>query len=57
LDDHAQSKDYLPETVKVHSRVLTDLAEGHRTADVERLVDQFVAMSTPERYQTALKLP
>jgi ubiquinone/menaquinone biosynthesis C-methylase UbiE len=57
LDDHAQSKDYLPETVKVHSRVLTDLAEGHRTADVERLVDQFVAMSMPERYQTALKLP
>jgi len=57
LDDHAQSKEYLPETVKVHSRVLADLAEGYRTPDVERLVDQFVAMGMPERYQTALKLP
>ena len=57
LDDHAQSKEYLAETVKVHSRVLADLAEGHRTPDVERLVDQFVAMGMPERYQTALKLP
>jgi hypothetical protein len=41
----------------VHSRVLTDLAEGHRTPDVERLVDQFVAMGMPERYQSAPKLP
>jgi ubiquinone/menaquinone biosynthesis C-methylase UbiE len=57
LNDHAQSSEYLPETVKVHSRVLTDLAEGHRTPDVERLVDQFVAMGMPERYQSAPKLP
>jgi ubiquinone/menaquinone biosynthesis C-methylase UbiE len=51
LDDHAQSKEYLPETVTVHSRVLSDLAEGNRTPDVERLVDQFVALGMPEHYQ------
>jgi len=56
LDDHTQSKEYLPETVKVHSRVLADLAAGHRTPDVERLVDQFVALGMPERYQAVLKL-
>ena len=55
LDDHAQSKEYLPETVRVHSKVLSDLAEGNRTLDVERLVDQFVALAMPERYRTALQ--
>ena len=56
LDDHAQSKDYLPETVKVHPRVLADLAEDHRTPDVQRLIDQFVALGMPERYQSASML-
>jgi SAM-dependent methyltransferase len=55
LDDHAQSREYLPETVRVDSRVLTDLAEGNRTEDVERLVEQFVALGMPERYRTALQ--
>ena len=57
LDDHAQSKDYLPETLKVPSRVLADLAEGRRTPGVERLVDQFVALGMPERYQSAAPVP
>jgi SAM-dependent methyltransferase len=50
LEDHAQSKEYLPETVKVPAQVLADLSHGKRTDDVEKLVSQFVVLGVPERY-------
>ena len=50
IDDHAQSKEYLPETVEVPSQVLADLGKGQRTPDVEKLVGQFVALGVPRGY-------
>ena len=41
IEDHAQSKDYLPETVKVLSHVLADLAHSKRTPEIETLIEQF----------------
>jgi ubiquinone/menaquinone biosynthesis C-methylase UbiE len=49
--EHAESMEYLPEAVTTDSRTLADLAEGNRTADVERLVAQFVAVGMPARYR------
>jgi SAM-dependent methyltransferase len=49
-DDHAQSKEYLPETIEVPSQVLLDLGNGQRTPDVEKLVGQFVALGVPRGY-------
>jgi SAM-dependent methyltransferase len=51
MEDHAQSREYLPETVKAHSQVLDDLACGKRTAEMERLIEQFVVLGMPDRYQ------
>jgi SAM-dependent methyltransferase len=50
IEDHAQAKGYLPERLRVESQVLADLANGERTPEVERLVDQFVALGMPDRY-------
>lgn len=49
-NDHAQSKEYLPDIVDVPMNVLEDLAAGERTPEVERLVEQFVALGLPDRY-------
>jgi SAM-dependent methyltransferase len=49
--EHAESVQYLPESVTTQSRTLADLAEGNRTADVERLVAQLVAVGMPARYR------
>lgn len=51
IEDHAQSKEYLPEAVSVHSQVLADLAHGKRTPEVQRLIEQFVVLGMPERYR------
>ena len=48
IEDHAQSREYLPETVKAHSQVLDDLACGKRTPEMERLIEQFVVLGMPE---------
>jgi SAM-dependent methyltransferase len=49
--EHAQCKEYLPEQVSVNSQVLADLAQGFRTPTIQRLIDQFVVLGMPERYQ------
>lgn len=51
IQDHAQSKEYLPEIVKVGSQVLADLARGTRTLEIQKLVDEFVVLGMPDRYQ------
>jgi SAM-dependent methyltransferase/uncharacterized protein YbaR (Trm112 family) len=51
IEEHAQCKEYLPEAVKVHSQVLLDLERGIRTPEINRLIEQFVVLDIPERYQ------
>jgi ubiquinone/menaquinone biosynthesis C-methylase UbiE len=43
-------KQYEPETAFVSAETLKDLAQGTRSADVERLIEQFVVVGMPERY-------
>jgi hypothetical protein len=50
MEDHAESKDYLPEIVSVSSDVVAALDEGRRTADIEELIDRLVALDLPEHY-------
>jgi SAM-dependent methyltransferase/uncharacterized protein YbaR (Trm112 family) len=49
--EHAESAGYLPEAVTTDSQTLADLSEGNRTAAVERLVAQFVAVGMPAHYR------
>ena len=50
IEEHAQCKEYLPEAVSVNSQVLADLAQGVRTPEMKRLIDQFVVLGMPARY-------
>src|SRR5262249_39064829 len=43
-------KDYLPETVAVGDRALTELSQGHRTPEVEALIGRGVVLGFPDRY-------
>jgi ubiquinone/menaquinone biosynthesis C-methylase UbiE len=49
-EDHAESKLYLPETVELSVEVLTALAEGKRTPEMENLIERCVILGMPERY-------
>jgi ubiquinone/menaquinone biosynthesis C-methylase UbiE len=49
--EHAESAEYLPEAVTTDTQTLTDVAKGNRTADVERLVEQFVVLGMPTHYK------
>jgi SAM-dependent methyltransferase len=49
--EHAESAGYLPEAVTTDSQTLADLAAGNRTAEVERLAAQFVAVGMPVHYR------
>lgn len=51
IEDHQPSTAYLPEAVQAQENVLSDLAAGKLTGDVQKLIDQFVAVGIPERYQ------
>jgi len=51
IEEHAQCKEYLPEAVSVNSQVLADLAQGLRTPALQRLIEQFVVLGIPDRYQ------
>ena len=48
--EDGECKQYEPETVSVSAETLKDLAQGTRSADVERLIEQFVVVGMPERY-------
>ena len=50
VEEHSESSEYLPETVKVRSQTMRDLAEGHRTPEVEEMIAQVVALGMPNRY-------
>src|SRR5712692_1663324 len=50
-EDHAEYKQYLPETVEVPLEVLRDLAQGKRTAITEKLIGQCVVLGIPEKYR------
>jgi SAM-dependent methyltransferase len=50
-DEHAECRDYLPETVAVPRDVWTKLQEGKRASGLEGLIEQCVALGMPERYR------
>jgi SAM-dependent methyltransferase len=50
-EEHAECKDYLPETVKVPSDLWANLSDGKRGPEVERLIEQCVVMGIPKRYR------
>ncbi|NTU78692.1 MAG: class I SAM-dependent methyltransferase [Chloroflexales bacterium] len=49
-ESYANVKSYLPSQVTVAEAVLEELARGERSAAVEELVEQFVALDIPPRY-------
>ncbi len=49
-EEHAESEEYLPETVHVRSQTLNDLAQGNRTPEVEDLLGRVVALGMPKGY-------
>ena len=51
IEEHAQAKDYLPETVKVLPHVLADLAHSKRTPEIEALIEKFIVLGVPDRFQ------
>jgi SAM-dependent methyltransferase len=50
-EQHAACKDYLPETVKIPSDLWANLSNGTRGPELERLIEQCVAIGMPERYR------
>lgn len=50
-EENGECRQYEPETVSIDSKVLADLAQGKRTPEVERLIDQCVVLGMPERYR------
>jgi hypothetical protein len=50
-EENAECKEYLPEIVEIQSEILADLAQGKRTAGVEKLIEQYVVLGMPERYR------
>jgi SAM-dependent methyltransferase/uncharacterized protein YbaR (Trm112 family) len=50
-EEHAESKDYLPETVEVPLDMLADLERGKRTPEMEKLIEQCVVLGIPDRYR------
>jgi SAM-dependent methyltransferase/uncharacterized protein YbaR (Trm112 family) len=48
--DHAQCKEYLPETVELTSQMLEDLAQGRQTPDIERLIAKCVIVDMPREF-------
>jgi SAM-dependent methyltransferase len=49
--EDGECKQYEPETVTVSPEVLNDLVHGRRSAEIERLIEQFVVVGMPERYR------
>lgn len=49
-EENQECKTYLPETAQVRAEGLEALRRGERTAEVESLVNRFVAVGMPERY-------
>ncbi len=49
-EDHAEYKQYLPETVEVPLEVLGDVAQGKRTPIMEKLIERCIVVGMPERY-------
>jgi ubiquinone/menaquinone biosynthesis C-methylase UbiE len=50
-EEHAECKEYLPEIVEIQSEILADLAQGKRTPEVKKLIEQYVVLGMPERYR------
>lgn len=50
-EEHAECRDYLPETVEVPRDLWANLADGKRGPEVERLIEQCVVMGMPKRYR------
>lgn len=50
-EHNAECKQYLPEAVSVDSKVLSHLAQGERTPEVEKLIEQCVVLGMPARYR------
>jgi ubiquinone/menaquinone biosynthesis C-methylase UbiE/uncharacterized protein YbaR (Trm112 family) len=49
-EENGECRQYEPETVSLDAQVLIDVAQGQRTAEVERLLAQCVVVGLPERF-------
>jgi ubiquinone/menaquinone biosynthesis C-methylase UbiE/uncharacterized protein YbaR (Trm112 family) len=49
--ENEEYKQYQPETVSLDTQVLTDLAHGQRTKEIEQLLAQCVVVGLPGRFQ------
>ena len=50
-EDHAECKDYLPETAEVPLDSWMSVLEGRRTPEMEPLIERCVLLGMPERYR------
>lgn len=50
IEEHSESREYLPEIVSTRFQTLIDVKNGKRTSEIESLVEQFVVLGMPERY-------
>jgi hypothetical protein len=49
-EDAVEGGRYVPETVLVTSKVMSELAEGRRSREVEELIERGVIVGIPENY-------
>jgi len=49
-EEHSEYKKFMPETIEVDSKVLSDLASGKRTSAIERLIDRFIVLGIPDNF-------
>lgn len=55
-EENSECKSYLPEVVTVGTGALSDMLDGKRTPEVERLIEQSVILSIPDRYGSLIDL-
>ncbi len=48
--EHPESKRYLPEEIEIRPQALSDLKEGRRTAEINKLIGDFAVTAMPRRY-------
>jgi ubiquinone/menaquinone biosynthesis C-methylase UbiE/uncharacterized protein YbaR (Trm112 family) len=50
-EENHECKRYLPETIGVSVKALKDIATGVLTPEIQQLIEQYVVLAMPERYQ------
>ena len=51
-EDNSEDGQYVPEKALLSPSVMTDLLQGNRSSDIERLIEQGVVIGIPDRYFT-----